>query len=336
MATIKKNYIVTKKNVLNELRANGMTLQELRFFSIYLSRINPNDISTRVVRFTISDFQAIMELGRINIDYMKQVTDSLLCKVVHIPKERGGYTSFQLFKECSVDIDEQNEWFVEIDAHDKALPLMFEFKERYFSYQLWNALRLKSSNQLRMYEILKQYERIGSRIVAVDELKGFLGVEEKEYKRFNNFKSRVLDACQQALQKYTDIKFTYEPYGKRGKGGKIQFIKFTIQKNTDYVDQLTLDKFIKEKSLPVEMDTQENNCNDRLDFLSEACNHEFSKSEMMVLYNVMLEHLPYRIIDNDLECYNYLKHKYDEMNMRNEKKKIIHRFGYMKTIIGIE
>ena len=336
MATIKESYIVTKRNVLNELRANDMTLQELRFFSIYLSRINPNDISTRVVRFTISDFQAIMELGRINIDYMKQVTDSLLCKVVHIPKERGGYTSFQLFKECSVDIDEQNEWFVEIDAHDKALPLMFEFKERYFSYQLWNALRLKSSNQLRMYEILKQYERIGSRIVAVDELKGFLGVEEKEYKRFNNFKSRVLDACQQALQKYTDIKFTYEPYGKRGKGGKIQFIKFTIQKNTDYVDQLTLDKFIKEKSLPVEMDTQENNCNDRLDFLSDACNHEFSKSEMMVLYNVMIEHLPYRIIDNDLECYNYLKHKYDEMNMRNEKKPITHRFGYMKTIIGIE
>lgn len=84
------------------------------------------------------------------------------------------------------------------------------------------------------------------------------------------------------------------------------------------------------------MDTQENNCNDRLDFLSEACNHEFSKSEMMVLYNVMLEHLPYRIIDNDLECYNYLKHKYDEMNMRNEKKPITHRFGYMKTIIETE
>ncbi len=336
MATIKKNYIVTKRNMLNELRANSMTLQELRFFSIYLSRINPNDISTRVVRFTISDFQAIMELEQITIDYMKQVTDSLLCKVVNIPTERGGYIGFQLFKECRVYLDEHNEWFIEIDAHDEALPLMFEFKEKYFSYHLWNALRLKSSNQLRMYEILKPYETIGSIVFAIDELKDLLGIGKKEYERFDNFKSWVLNPCQQALQKYTDIKFTYEPYGKRGRGGKTYFLKFTIQKNTDYVDQLTLDKFIKQNSLPVELDTQLNDSDDRLDFLSEACNHEFSRSEMMVLYDVMVEKLPYEIISNDLECYNYLQHKYNEMNMRNEKKPITHRFGYMKTIIETE
>lgn len=336
MATIEENYIVTKRNVLNELRANNMTLQELRFFSIYLSRINPKDISTRTVRFRINDFQAIMELGRINIDYMKQVTNSLLCKIVNIPNERGGYTGFQLFKCCSVDIDEQNEWFIEIEAHDKALPLMFEFKERYFSYHLWNALKLKSSNQLRMYEILKQYEKAGSRIIAIDELKNLLGVGKEEYKRFDNFKSRVLDACQEALQKYTDIKFTYEPCGKRGRGGKVHFLKFIIEKNTDYVDQLTLDKFIKENSLSIEMDKQQNDCDDHLLFLSEACNNEFSKNEIMVLYNIMIENLPHKIINNDLACYNYLKHKYDEMNMRNEKKKIIHRFGYMKTLIGAE
>ena len=83
----------------------------------------------------------------------------------------GGYNGFQLFKDCTVDIDDKAEWYIEIDAHDKALPLMFEFKDKYFSYQLWNALRLKSPNQLRMYEILKQYEKIGIRILSIDELK---------------------------------------------------------------------------------------------------------------------------------------------------------------------
>ena len=47
--------------------------------------------------------------------------------------------------------------FYEIDAHDRALPLMFDFKNKYFKYELWNALRLKSPNQVRMYEILKQW-----------------------------------------------------------------------------------------------------------------------------------------------------------------------------------
>ena len=197
MSTIKKNYLVKKRNVLNEIRANSMTLQELRFFSIYLSKINAKDPSTRVVRFQMDDFRAIMDLGRIDISYMKNVTNSLLCKVVNVPNERGGFTGFQLFKECVVDMDENGEWYVEIDAHDKALPLMFEFQSRFFSYQLWNALRLRSSNQLRMYEILKQYEKIGSRVLGVDELKELLGVAKNEYPRFR--------ACKKVSVKYPSM-----------------------------------------------------------------------------------------------------------------------------------
>ena len=94
--------IVVKRNVLNELRTNNMTLQELRFFSIYLSKINPRDKSTRVVRFALSDFQRIMEFGRLNIKQLQASTNSLLAKVVNIPDEKGGYRAFQLFKECYV------------------------------------------------------------------------------------------------------------------------------------------------------------------------------------------------------------------------------------------
>jgi len=335
MPTLKRDYLVKKKNVLNEIRSTNMTLQELRFLSIYLSKINPNDVDTRVVRFSLSDFKAIMDFeSRIKIDYMKNVTDSLLSKVVSVPITRGGYTSFQLFKKCTVSVDDAGEWYVEIDAHDDMLPHMFEFKNKYFSYQLFNALRLRSSNQLRMYEILKQYEKIGSRVLSVEELKELLGIEKSEYTLFNNFKKWVLDACQQALKEHTDIKFSYEPYGKKGKGGKILFLKFIIEKNSNYVDQLTLEMFIDENR---EMDTDEPTIHDeRINFLSEACNDEFSINEIIVLYNLMIECLPYSTIRNDIKCYDFLKHKYDYMIMRNEKESIKNRFAYMKKIISSE
>jgi len=351
MATLRKNYLIKKRNVLNEIRANSMTLQELRFFSIYLSKINARDSSTRVVRFSLSDFQAIMELdSRIKIDYMKKVTDSLLCKVVNVPDERGGYTGFQLFKECKVSMDDNGEWYIEIDAHDKALPLMFDFQARYFSYQLWNALRLRSSNQLRMYEILKQYEKIGSRVLGVDELKELLGIAQSEYPRFGDFKTYVLNACQQALMESTDIKFSYEPHGKKGKGGKILFLKFIIEKNTEYVDQLTLFEFIEERRReigedPDDWDEQEENASgdgedmspvyrEKIEFLAEACNSEFSFNEVVVLFNEMRNQLPHSLIREDIQCYDYLMDKYREMIMRNEKTKIKHRFGYLRSIIG--
>jgi len=333
MATLKKNYLVKKRNVLNEIRANGMTLQELRFFSIYLSKINSNDVNTRVVRFSIADFGAIMELGsRIKLDYIKSVTNSLLSKVVNVPNERGGYAGFQLFKKCNVDMDANAEWYVEIDAHDEALPLMFEFKNKYFSYHLWNALRLKSSNQLRMYEILKQYEAIGSRVLSVEELKELLGIDKSEYSLFNNFKKWVLDACQDALEESTDIKFTYEPYGKKGKGGKILFLKFIIQKNDDYIDQLTLDQFIDQNQDAEK--TEVSPYDEKMIFLSDACNDEFSIKEIIVLHDLMVEHLPYETVRNHTKCYDYLIRKYKYMNMRNEKTEISNRFAYIKSIIG--
>ena len=244
--TLRGKELIEKRNVLNEIRSNNMTLQELRFFSIYLSKINSRDISTRVVRFTVDDFCKIMNFGRPNIKQLKTSTDSLLTKLVHLPLESGGFKTVQLFKECTVDKDEYDRWYVEIDAHDKVLPLMFDFKNRYFTYELWNALRLSSANQIRMYEILKQYEHIGKRELSITELRELLGIEPNEYAGrtgWSDFKKRVLDSCQQALKETTDICFDYER-GRAGAGGKWLTIIFHIRKNEDYVDQLTLAEFI--------------------------------------------------------------------------------------------
>ena len=185
---IKNNYLVEKRNILNEVRSNSMNLQELRFFCIYLARINARDISTRVVRFSLAEYQKIMGLGRLNLGQIQNSADSLLSKVVGISLETGGFRRFQLFKMAEFSKDEDGQWYIEIDAHDEALPLMFDFKERYFTYELWNALRLKSPNQLRMYEILKQYEKIGERTIKIDDLKQLLGLEKADYPRYGNFR----------------------------------------------------------------------------------------------------------------------------------------------------
>lgn len=355
MSTLKNNHIVQKRNVLNEIRANNMTLQELRFFSIYLAKINKDKPEeTRLVRFPLSEFQAIMGLGRIDIEYMKNVTNSLLCKVVNVPNESGGYIGFQLFKECVVDKDKNGEWYVEIDAHDRALPLMFEFKNKYFTYQLWNALRLRSSNQLRMYEILKQYETAGTRVLELQKLRSLLGIDKKEYPRFGDFKKWVIDACQQALEENTDIKFTYESYGKRGKGGKIQQLKFVISRNDGYRDPLSLDEFIDYRKFADilahdededaiaadddEYDREEDKGSsiyqDALSFMADACGNEFSPPEMQVLYNLLIKIVPYRHGKGwQLEMYDYLKRKYDELRWRDSRTQIKSRIGYLKKII---
>ena len=363
--------IVEKRNVLNELRSNNMTVQELRFFSIYLAKINPWDKSTRVVRFPIEDFQRIMGFGRLNLNQLKESTNSLLGKVVRVPDERGGFIAFTLFKRCRVSRDDNNEWFIEIDASDDALPLMFDFKSRYFKYELWNALRLKSPNQVRMYEILKQYEGLGKRELTVTELRELLGIGRNEYSGrtgWSDFKKKVLDSCQQALKETTDICYTYER-GKAGKGGKWLTILFNIQKNEDYIDQLTLSEFINMQPDPdpliietngsdaknevtdsqMTSEPEEDSDNrsavygsERLANLADACNYEFGKEEMQMIFQVLARiHIPKDRTTDSLEWGRvfYLQEKYTALNVEAAKKeksgeeKIKNRFKYFLRML---
>ena len=348
MSELFNTAIVEKRNILNAVRSNSMTLQELRFFSIYLSKINPWDKSTRVVRFPLDDFRRIMGLGAgENITHFRYTIRHILQQIVEVPNEKGtGYTAFQLFKRAKLDKDEQDEWYVEFDAHDDALPLMFDFKNRYFKYELWNALRLKSTNQVRMYEILKQYEGLGKRELTVTELRELLGIGKKEYSGrtgWSDFKKKVLDSCQQALKETTDICYTYER-GRVGKGGKWLSVVFHIKRNEDYIDQLTLDEFIAQQPEPepLALDTMDDALNQsederwggNLEFLSDACHNEFSPTQMNELIQILVTmYLPPHERGIWIARYHYLAEKYARLNTEAEKRKIPHRFSYLKKII---
>ena len=337
---LKETALIEKRNVLNEIRSNNMTVQELRFFSIYLSKINPRDKATRVVRFPLSDFQRIMGFGRLNIKQLQQSTNSLLCKVVNIPDERGGYTGFTLFKKCRVSRDNCDNWYMEIDASDDALPLMFDFKSRYFKYELWNALRLKSANQVRMYEILKQYEHIGRRELTIGELRELLGIGKNEYERWERFRTRVLDSCQQALAETTDIRFTYER-GKVGKGGKWLTIVFYIEKNKDYIDQLTLDEYIAEQP-PAEIIIEENteDVSSLCEMLTDmSFGNEFTPKQVQSIESIILEYTADDTLEHTDEILNFCQEIYEELKAAFERGeyKLEHKggtfFGYLKATI---
>lgn len=346
MSEIFETAIVEKRNVLNELRSNNMTVQELRFFSIYLSKINPWDVSTRAVRFSMNEFQRIMGFGRLNIGQLKASTDSLLGKVVHVPDERGGYVAFTLFKRCRVSCDDNEEWYVEIDASDDALPLMFDFKSRYFKYELWNALRLKSPNQVRMYEILKQYEKLGKREIAVAELRELIGIDKNEYSGrtgWSDFKKYVLDSCQQALEENTDICFTYER-GKVGKGGKWLSVIFYISKNTKHKDQLSLDEFIDMQPEPEPIDYDDvrvldedmplSAYDENIYFLLDSCEGAFSFDEMELIFNIISTmNLPEHNDGIQFARFHYLSEKYATLKLEAKKRPINNKFKYFKTML---
>ena len=369
MPKIKGTELVEKRNILNEIRKTNMTLQQLRFFSIYLSKINARDLSTRIVRFPLSDFQKIMGLGKMNIQSFRNTVDSLLRNVIHIPTPTGGLVSFTLFQRCLLDKDEYGNWYVEINANDDALPLMFDFKSHYFTYQLWNALQLKSATQIRIYELLKQYEYIGKREIEVSELRELLGIAPNEYPGFSNFKIRILDSCKKALAENTDICFTYER-GKVGERGKWLTIVFHIKKNENYVDRLSLKDFIelqpeqqiiegvateisepnpelqpqKQQSKPQqkqnfvdEEDDEEEESgwrNPHMGLYRASCDDEFSADETaLLILSIDENQLPENQFGVPVAKARYLQRKYLELKYEAKQKPIKNRFKYLLKMV---
>jgi len=334
MAKLKKNYLVTKQNALNEMRYNSMSLQELRLFSVYLSKINHSDINTREVVFPVSEFQSITNTNnRIGREHYEKIAEKLAGQIIKIRVDNE-IRVFSLFKMISIGVDGDDVTYFKLDAHDEALPMLFDYKNRYFSYQLWNALSLKSKNQLRMYEILKQCEWIGYRVISIVDLKEQLGISENEYTKYKDFKCDVLEVCRKALSENTDISYTYESCGKKGPKGKILNLRFTISKNTNYIDPLALEQLIDIESRTktasaVILEEGSPKYRERIDLLSEACNNEFSRREVQLLNNMLSEHMP-DIFRDQIKCYDYLFQKYREMLVYDERNGgIKHRFRYL-------
>lgn len=255
MSHQKSKYMVAKRNDLMEMRPRDMTFQEQRLLVVYLSKINPLDINTRRVVLPISEFQNILEINsKQGVNYYIDVAENLVSRTIRIPFE-GGIKVFPLFKTALIYLKsselENNEFddvaHFSLEAHEDALPLMFEFKKNFTSYELGSITRLKSVNQLRMYEILKQYERAKFRIVSIDDLKELLGISKKDYAEYKFFKRDVLEVCRKALDQCTDISFTYEPHSKKGR--KIYELKFKINKNKNYINPFKNTTILTENNL---------------------------------------------------------------------------------------
>ena len=332
------------------MRSNDMTLQELRLLSVYLSKINPFDKSTALVRFPIKDFHAIMEVEMqwLRLSYYEQLAERPLHKIIKIPLKYG-FEAFTLFRRVRYEYDEADgQYYFELEASEDALPLLFDLRDNFFKYELWNALRLRGKNHLRMYEILKQYEWRGYCVLAVREIKALLGLSDYEYPAYKGFRQQVLEPCRIALAENTDISYTYAPHSKEGK--KIIELKFTIVKNPHYRDPILLRDFIDRQDILLEnnegtkqyWDQDEDEIDpdtltryqERLLFFRDAVDAEFSERQMIVLCDVLAEKAKHVFYD-DKACFDYLRRKFNEAKLRESRGEIRHTlFSYLRSIIG--
>lgn len=231
---IKSKELVVKSNSLVEARYK-FTIWELRVFAKMVTMIKKNDKEFKKYKIDIGDLMEFFGTKSNNdYDRIREVPNSLMNKKVRIPyvdsegKNRLFVTPLVVGTTQPNDktIQENNNFF-ELSFHPDLKEHLLDLKARLLQYDIKNVLSISSVHSVRIYELLKQYEKIGKRTLEIDELKEILGIEGK-YARFNNFKQRILDRAERDLRENTDICFTLKPLKRRK---KVYALEFKIFKN---------------------------------------------------------------------------------------------------------
>lgn len=222
--------LVIKSNFLVEASYRLSAIEQKIILSL-ATTIKSTDKEFQKYFFNLGELGEMLGL-KTNADYvyLRDVTRNLLSKVLTLKKE--GSTLQTHWLESVEYFD--NQGTVALSFNPELKPFLIQLKNNFTKYQLKYAIQLKSRFSIRIYELLKQFEKIGHRDFLLSELREHMGINSDEYPFYGNFKVKVLLVAQKELAAKTDLSFTFEEI-KIGRGvGKLRFyIKTEDQKKAE-------------------------------------------------------------------------------------------------------
>ena len=218
MTIIKKkqllaSLIVTQANELVESRYN-LTLGEQRLIFTMIAKIQPDDEDFKPYRISLNELAEFLGIDKNHIYAdCKKITKKLLGKVVEI-QETGRL--LQTHWVSSADYVDGT-GVVNLTFDPLLKPYLLQLKGNFTSSKLEMLLSFKSQYTMRMYTLLKQYERLKWREIDLQQLRDTLGIGKDQYKRYNDFKKDILQATQKELKAKADLYFEFDEvkYGRR-------------------------------------------------------------------------------------------------------------------------
>jgi plasmid replication initiation protein len=226
--------IVTQSNQLVEARYN-LPLAEQRLILTMISRIQPDDEDFKPYRISVGELAEFLGVDKASAyRECKKTTENLLKRVVNIDEADGllqiGWVSSAKYIDGS--------GMVNLSFDPLLKPYLLKLKGNFTSSKLEMLLSFKSQYTIRIYTLLKQYEKLKDREFELEKLREVLGLRKEQYQLYADFKRFILLSVQKELIKKSDIYFEFEEikYGRR-----VGAIRFKILTN----------KFTKHGSLEV-------------------------------------------------------------------------------------
>lgn len=300
-----ENDLVVKANKLIEARYD-LSLNEQKIILYAVSKLDREKEDFNILSLDIRDFFKLLGTTKERYSEIRETVRELRKKEVIINTDDGeiitGWLSSIYYK--------KNKGIIELEFSKNLVPYLLQLREKFTRYQIKNILYLSNKHSIRIYELLKQYERIGKRTFTVDELKKVLMLEG-QYKRFDNFELRVLKPTMEEINDYTDIKISYD---KIKKGRSINSIKYKIEplRICEYKEYLEENYNIKDMKYQAGLEKE-----------------NFNAEQFIKIYEVATNKMQ-DDYESEIDILSYININYKEMIKKNN---IRNRYSYLLDML---
>ncbi len=264
---VSNELVVKKSNEFINSKYATSTVFAAQLVNIATTRLEKEMDGTISARISPNEIREILKTDDTSNIYRKlksaadELTGGAAGKNIGIEDGKGNFKYFTLV----TNADYLNGEF-KITFNKEMQYHLLDLEKRgmhYTTYELANTIRMKSPHSIRLYELLKSeaYKiRGGAKAVekayGISELRFMLGIDEmtskmkqakdkgaswdelrdmippeqQPYYEWRSFKKNVIDKARNEIDENSDITFTFT-YDRKGRGGKINRIIFTIIKN---------------------------------------------------------------------------------------------------------
>ena len=292
-----KTDLVIKHNDLIEARYD-LNLMEQKIILYAATKIDTNKDNFNMVQIKVSDLTELMDTTIQRYKEFSIIAEGLMDKGIYF-KDRPDFNVRWVASSEYI-----GDGIIELEFSQKLIPYLLQLKNKFTRYQLENILNLKSKYSIRLYELMKQYEKIGKREFDLEELKRILYCEGM-YSDFRNFDRVVLANAKQEINKHTDINIDYD---KLKTGRRITSILFKVepkdQQDRIYIEYLNQSYNIKEMQLKMGLSNENFNSKQIINIYELAVKKLENEEEKNIFEYIRLNYLHIR--DKARNKYSYL------------------------------
>ena len=203
--------------------SHSFTVLEQKLIRLLASMVKKDDTAFKEYQFSAIGLSETLGIQQKNIYRdLDRVTDKLMARFIKVKNDDT--KKFDKYHLVGTIRFADGVLTMEINKEMKEFYIKLE---QYTKYKIENIIKFKSNYSFRVYELLKQYEKIGSRSFTVEDLKLALDIGKKQYQKYANFKIGVLNVAKNEINSNTDISFSFKEIKTIR---KVTSIKFFIKK----------------------------------------------------------------------------------------------------------